>query len=148
MAGTRGGGGGGVAASTLRLYCTVHTILYYCPSRTITQLHGYTSAHLPTCTSSRVAVSLSGGLHRTLENTRLLPLWRTRIRLRAVQCSAVQAQAARLVQDPSGSPSGFPRLALGLTTMAGMIQQGTLDSALVLQHVSLCRSARPALVSP
>lgn len=39
-----GGGGegdlgeGGVAASTLRLYCSVHTILYYCPSRTITHI--------------------------------------------------------------------------------------------------------------
>lgn len=35
---------GVVAASTLRLYCKMHPIIYSCPSRTIIQLH--TSAQL------------------------------------------------------------------------------------------------------
>lgn len=42
--GGEGEGRGVVAASTLRLYCKVHPIIYSCPSRTIIQLH--TSAQL------------------------------------------------------------------------------------------------------
>lgn len=132
----------GVAASTLRLYCMVHTILYYCPSRTIT--HICTSADkLSSCLSVLSCLS-SAGLDRV--DTQLY-CCSTRTRIRSHVLHALAVQAVCHIVGPTKTRQGPSRFALGLTTTVGMIKQGRLDS--VLWFCNTCNfPAQPIPIRP
>lgn len=124
MGGRRGGGG--VAASTLRLYCMVHPILYYCPSRTIIHLHICASAQLIVCLSVCWPASLPFCLSARRKRTNVVTLrgneyvWSRSLKVRP-----------RPHHNGRHNPARNTRLCVP-----------------ALQHVSLSCSAFPALVFP